>query len=335
MTPPDRRPRDADVLRRRQIRIGLAGVVVGVVIAIVAAVVYTVPFGTAGYRADFSSSGQLHPGDEVRVASITVGEVQSVQVVGDHVEIGFSVDDSVRLGDATRAEIRLLTAIGGHYLAVLPQGNAPLRGHITATTAPYELTDVIADSGAVVGKTNAATAQDTFTAVNQALRGRSGAVRQIIAQISDVTDTLGDNQADLDRAIRVTDEYVGTLDAGRAKLVNLLRLVGLLGYRFYEYRADTVATINGVGALFAFLQPPIDALDSTITPQFDKIVGIVDTLKTGMARTGPMLDQLTAIATQLGRALGVVTPGARIDLSGTTITGTGLCVPTLQRRCGR
>ncbi len=327
--------RDAVAVRRRQVLFGLGGVVVIVIVAIVAGLLYVVPFGSSDVTAEFTSSGQIRAGDEVRVAGIPVGKVQSVEVVGDHVEIDFDVDDSVNLRDQTSADIRLSTAIGGHYLAVTPQGTRPLDGHIPRdrTSTPYELTDVITDSGDVVDKVDAESARQTFAQVNLALRGRSDSVRDIISQVAQVTTTLGDRDDDLDRAIAVTEEYIGALNNGRAKLLNLLRLVGVVGYRFHGFREQGLETVRGVDALFAFLQPPVEALSGTIDPQIDKITAIVDRLKTTLTGSGPVLDKLTQIANQLGSALGVSGAAPTLDLSTTIVDAPALCIPTPDRRC--
>ncbi|GGF34405.1 putative Mce family protein [Williamsia phyllosphaerae] len=327
--------RDAVAVRRRQVLFGLGGVVVIVVVAVVAGLLYVVPFGSTDVTAEFTSSGQIRSGDEVRVAGIPVGSVQSVEVVGDHVEITFDVDDSVNLRDQTSADIRLSTAIGGHYLAVTPQGTEPLDGPIPRdrTSTPYELTDVITDSGAVVDKVDAQTARETFAQVNLALRGRSDSVRDIISQVAQVTTTLGDRDDDLDRAIAVTEEYIGALNDGRAKLLNLLRLVGVIGYRFYEFREQGLDTVRGVDALFAFLQPPVEALSGTIDPQIDKVKAIVDRVRTTLTGSGPVLDKLTQIANQLGSALGVSGSAPTLDLSKTVVDAPALCIPTPDRRC--
>ncbi|GAA2052617.1 MlaD family protein [Williamsia deligens] len=332
----DARPaRTPDRRRRREVVVGLVGVAVLAVIALVCGLLYVMPPGEREYTADFASSGQLRPGDEVRVAGIRVGEVRDARVVGDHVEIRFGMDDSVRLGDRTGADIRLTTAIGGHYLAITPQGSQALRGHIprSATSTPYELTDVIADSGAVVEKVDAVTTRQTFAQVSQALAGRSDAAREIIGQIAAVTTTLGDRDDDLDRAIAITEEYIGALNNGRAQLVNVLRLVGLIGYRFYQFRFDALETIRGVDALFAFLEPPVSALSGTIDPEVDKVKKIVLSLRDRLAGSNPIINRLSELANEIGGILSTDGSTVDVDLAKTTVDAPALCIPVPGRGC--
>ncbi len=330
------KPRDAHAMRRKQLLYGLGGVVVIAIVAAVSVIVYVTPFGTDDHRAEFATSGQLRPGDEVRVAGIKVGDVDSVAVVGDHVEVKFTADSSVTMGAQTTADIRLSTAIGGHYLAITPKGSTRLGDNPIPreqTTTPYELTDVLTDSGQVVDKVDGTTARQTFAQVTQALRGRSDAAREIISDIEAVTTTLGDRDDDLDRAVQISEEYIGALNTGRAKLVGLLRLVGVLGYKVFAFRAEGVETVRSIAALFAFLEPPIDAFAGTIEPELQKVLGVVRTLGSNMGRVGTLLDQLTGIANQLGKALGLVVPGTTVDLSSKTVSAPSICIPTPDRRC--
>ncbi|MGZ8179015.1 MlaD family protein [Williamsia sp. SKLECPSW1] len=328
-------PRSQDRRRRREVVYGLAGVAVIAVVGLVCGLLYVMPMGEKEYTADFTSSGQIRPGDEVRVAGIRVGEVRDVSVVGDHVEIRFGMRDSVRPGDQTSADIRLTTAIGGHYLAVTPQGSGPLRGDIprTRTSTPYELTDVIHDSADVVDKVDAVTTRQTFAQVTQALAGRDDAAREIIAQVQRVTSTLSDNGDDLDRAISITEEYLGALNNGRVKLVNLLRLVGLIGYRYYQFRFDALDTVRGIDALFAFLEPPVSAVRGTIDPEVDKLKEIVLSVRDKIGRTNPIIEQLTTIANQIGGILGTDGSTVDVDLSAKTVDAPALCIPTADRGC--
>ena len=44
------------------------------------------------YYAAFEESGGLKPNDEVRIAGVRVGKVNSVELDGDHVRVDFKVD---------------------------------------------------------------------------------------------------------------------------------------------------------------------------------------------------------------------------------------------------
>ena len=71
---------------------GAVGVAFAVVLVLVAAALYTIPLGERTYTAEFGSAAGVKPGDDIRLAGISVGSVRSVQLAGAHVDVQFSVD---------------------------------------------------------------------------------------------------------------------------------------------------------------------------------------------------------------------------------------------------
>ncbi|WP_458691022.1 MCE family protein [Nocardia tengchongensis] len=81
----------------------------------------TIPGDTNHYSATFSDAYGLHPGDDVRMAGVRVGRVQSVALDGDHnARVTFQVQRNQRLFTNTRAMIRYQNLIGQRYLALAP-----------------------------------------------------------------------------------------------------------------------------------------------------------------------------------------------------------------------
>ena len=78
------------------------------------------------YTAYFAESGGLRPGAAVQVAGYRVGEVSSVDLQGARVVVRFEVDDSVRLGQLTEANIR--TKSDGYWAGQDEQGRREV-GH--------------------------------------------------------------------------------------------------------------------------------------------------------------------------------------------------------------
>lgn len=97
-----------------------------------------IPGDTAHYSATFSDAYGLHPGDDVRMAGVRVGRVQSVALDGDHhARVTFEVQRDQRVYTNTRALIRYQNLIGQRYVALAPgtgeavaladDGSIPLR----------------------------------------------------------------------------------------------------------------------------------------------------------------------------------------------------------------
>ena len=73
-------------------------VVVGLVLLAFNAEKLPVIGGGTTYYADFSEAGGLKANDEVRIAGVRVGKVDSVSLDGDHVKVGFRIDSGAAFG---------------------------------------------------------------------------------------------------------------------------------------------------------------------------------------------------------------------------------------------
>src|SRR4029078_7342120 len=106
-------------------------VVVGAIsLAVVAALIlaafnaHNLPIIGGGdvYYAAFSEAGGLKANDEVRVAGVRVGKVQSLDMAGDHVRVTFKVKKGVDFGKDTGVAIKVKPLLGAMYLGLLPSG---------------------------------------------------------------------------------------------------------------------------------------------------------------------------------------------------------------------
>ena len=78
------------------------------------------------YYADFTEAGGLKANDEVRIAGVRVGKVDSVSLDGDHVKVAFRIDSGADFGSDTRAAIKVKTLLGAMYLSLEPAGPGQL-----------------------------------------------------------------------------------------------------------------------------------------------------------------------------------------------------------------
>ena len=98
------------------------------------------------YYAAFSESGGLKANDEVRIAGVRVGKVETVELDGDHVQgrpSGSTTDAD--FGDETAAAIKVKTLLGAMYLSLEPAGAGQLDEGaeipVERTSSPYDVVD--------------------------------------------------------------------------------------------------------------------------------------------------------------------------------------------------
>src|SRR5918993_5627152 len=131
---------------RNQTMIGAIGIVVILVMMVAAFRADKLPIIGAGdiYYANFSEVGGLHAGNEVRVAGVPVGNVDELELEGDHVKVTFKLDKGTELGSSTAAEIKVRTLLGATYLGLVPAGSGELAtGAHIPNSRPLEPYDVV------------------------------------------------------------------------------------------------------------------------------------------------------------------------------------------------
>ncbi len=122
--------------RRAELIWSIAAVAVTLVAVLVAAGVYVYAPGHYRVKAEFAEAGQISPGDSVRVAGVPVGTVKRVVLDSDHVDVEMAVRWGTVLGDQTRADVKMLTLVGGSFIDLTTAGrDAAVR---TRTVAPSD-----------------------------------------------------------------------------------------------------------------------------------------------------------------------------------------------------
>ncbi|WP_248491171.1 MlaD family protein [Tsukamurella sp. PLM1] len=112
--------------RRYQLNWGIVGALIAVVILGICGYIFVFQPGTKVYSADFKEAQAIRSGVDVRVAGISVGSVSDVELLDDRVRVKFRVDNEIFLGDATTASMKMLTTVGGYYMALTPMGTKDL-----------------------------------------------------------------------------------------------------------------------------------------------------------------------------------------------------------------
>ncbi|WP_194815239.1 MlaD family protein [Nocardia sp. XZ_19_385] len=313
----------------RDAKIGIAGAALTVLALVGSAVAYLVPFGEQTYIAEFRHTGGARSGDEVRIAGIKVGKVQTVDLVGDHVEVVFGVDRSVRLGDLSTAEVKLLTPIGGHYLALESKGANDLGDkHIPAerTRTPFELTDIFEAVTPGLRKANGKTLRDTMLEIDRGLAGQPEAVRQILGAVNDLAGVLAQRSGQLDKAVQVSGEYVGATARDKAVLAEFVGQLGLIADKLDRNQGELVAAFDLLTRALAVLHRPLVAYGDGVEPA-------VTQLEQAFQKVWADPNQLRTVIETLRGFITTVTPMLGIADAQPVVAEPGLCVPTPIRGC--
>ncbi|WP_338886526.1 MlaD family protein [Rhodococcus sovatensis] len=314
---------------------GSVGVAVVTVMMLAAGAVYAMPFGERTYTANFATAAGVKPGDEIRVAGISVGSVRSVALAGDHVDIEFGVSREVFVGEASTLTVKLLTPIGGHYILLKSVGNEELGSTeipLEHTEVPYELSDVIETSTPLVRDIDGSTLRETVAELDAALGTQPESTRAIVDNLSSLTDVIARRTEQLEQGLVVSDEYVGALSDDRVMLTELVRQLGTLTEGFGSKRQEVVGAFDLLHRLFLLFHRPVMAFEEGLEPSIVQLEEITQKL---FARLGEFDGAITtmkqssdSLATLLGEG-----NGPMIDQSQSTIAGIDVCIPLPERAC--
>ena len=181
------------------------------------------------YKARFTDATALNEGDEVRIAGVKVGEVQSIEVVDRRIaEVEFSVADR-RLPASVSATIKYRNLVGQRYISLEQGAGQPGSYLAPGSTIPLQRTRPALDLTVLLGGFKplfqALSPEDmnklSFEII-QVLQGEGGTVESLLSHTASLTSTI----ASKDQVIgQVIDNLNGVLDTVNSRDEQLSGLI--------------------------------------------------------------------------------------------------------------
>lgn len=316
--------------RRGEVLLGLAGIC-GVLILLAAiGIVYAV--GTTPehtYSAEMAATGSIRTGDDVRVAGIPVGKVKSLSLLPDRVRMTFTVADRVFLGDRTALDIRMLTIVGGYYVAVEPAGTTPLGSTVipeSRVTLPYNLSQAFQDAIAPVQRVNGDTLRQNLADLGTAANTSPDAIRSAVQAVDDLAGIMDRQNSDISRTLSMADEYLAALDQNSAVLGQLLSTLRVLETIVQHDKAQIAQSLWDLATVLHDLSPLGRAWDDSIKQRVQPLADAIPQLDRLGTQLGTLLDSLRTLEQRLLPF--VSTPGGvAVDQSAATVVPQAICVP--------
>jgi virulence factor Mce-like protein len=239
--------------------LGLAAITVVVVLV---AAMLTVKAADAGYRhytARFLQAAALRTGNPITIAGIPVGEVTSMKLAGDHVEVGLKVRSDVALGKDSRATIKITTILGSRYLALQPAGPGSLPDNIfdlRHTDVPYDLQEALSDVTTTFEQVDSDKFAETLGILGRELQGVPAVLPQALKNTHTLATIIAERRDQLGTLLKTTELVTNTLHRQQANIGNLIvqgdDLIGEFVARRNSFHAlmqaltDLVQTLSGI-----------------------------------------------------------------------------------------
>lgn len=245
------------------------------------------------YYAAFSEAGGLKVKDEVRISGVRVGKVDSIELDGAKVKVGFKVESGADFGTQTAAAIKVKTILGQMYLSLLPQGEGQLEEGSTIpidrTSSPYDVVEAFEGLAATADqidtdqlaqslRTLADLTRNTPEEFQAALSGVSALSRNIAARddeintllnnLNTVAGVLDERDEDIIALMKDADVLFRAVVARREAIHNLLVSTATLGKELTalvkQSRADLAPALRHTENVLNVLVKNQDNLDQSI-----------------------------------------------------------------------
>ncbi|MFE3002290.1 MlaD family protein [Nocardia sp. NPDC059246] len=314
----------------RDLRWGIAGICAAVVLVIAISAVYisgTSPERT--YTAEMTQAGAVRPGDDVRIAGIPVGKVKSLTLLADRVRMEFTVSERAFLGDQTTLDIRMLTVVGGYYVAVEPAGGKPLGSSVIPpdrVIVPYNLTQAFQDAIQPVQRIDGDVLRQDLAAVAQSIGANPDSVRAAVRAAGDLVGVLDKQNAAISRTLSLADEYLTALNQNSDVVARLLTTLGTLETIVQNNKVQVAQALRDLAAVLRDLTPLGRAWDQSLKQRAQPLADAIPKLSELGGRLGALVDSLRGFEQRLLPLL-PATGGVSVDQSAATLAVAAVCVP--------
>lgn len=295
---------------------------------------------TVEYKADFANASGLREGDDVRVAGISVGSVNSITVEGDHVAVAFTVRDDIELGRASGASVELATVLGALFVQIESAGPGRLAAGATIpvarTSVPFTLIDTFSQLGDIARKTDLPRLRASLAQLAATLRGISpGDVTATLKGLTSISNAIASRQDEINQVLKDAGTIIKTLSSKRDSLIRLMSNADVFVRMLHERRD----VINSLLQHTADLGQQISVLIQRNGAKLGSVLDEIDTVAGVLAADRKQLGQAITMLGQFSTNISNVTgSGPWIDVMLPTFLQpdnvTAACGPQPKPGCG-
>lgn len=233
--------------------------------------------------AEFADAAGISSGAPVRVAGVQVGKVSSVKPDRKHglVVVHLKINDGVKLGPHTRAEVALATLLGAKYVKLTGKVTAPyLQSDAVIpqerTTTAYDIFQITKEGTQRIEDTDTDKLNTLIKQLAIVTDGKEASIRQLIEGIAKLSTAVAARDQELSDLVTKANTVSGTLAEKDQTLAALLdqsdALLRVLASRHDQLERGIHDAASAFGQLAGVVQThkaEIDAILTTLHPTVD------------------------------------------------------------------
>ncbi|OBB72549.1 virulence factor Mce family protein [Mycolicibacterium flavescens] len=245
------------MIGRKPLTTTLLVVLVGLLVAGTGVVVRQSYFGPRTITAYFASATAIYPGDEVRVAGVRVGTIESIEPDGAQARMRLSVDRDVPIPAEAKAVIVAQNLVSARYVQLAPayETSGPTLPDdavigVDRTAVPVEwdevkeqLTRLATDLGPSGDISTTSVSRFIDSAAN-AMDGNGDKLRETITQLAQVGRILADGSGDIVDVIVNLQTFVNALRDSNAQIVQFQDRLATVSSVVDSSRSDLDAALT-------------------------------------------------------------------------------------------
>ncbi|KAA1419316.1 MCE family protein [Nocardioides humilatus] len=295
------------ISRDQPLRIGIAAFVALGIFGVVVLAVSVIPFGAHTYQAELTHTAGLRASEGVQIAGVEVGEVRSVKVVDDHVVVTFTVDNDIELGSQTRAEVKVGTLLGTHYLSLSPKGEGDLPDDtipLAHTSVPFNLQDVIDEGTNAVDQIDGKLVARSLSVVAETLKAAGPKLAPAFNGIERISRVITQREGQIGDLLEASRNISDQLSSSTGDLVQLMEQSNLVIDELVRRREAIRDLLGDLGSITTTINQIMDDNEAKLRPMLRDLDAVVDVLKSRDKQLKGALHSLAVTARYIANATG-------------------------------
>jgi phospholipid/cholesterol/gamma-HCH transport system substrate-binding protein len=293
---------------RNPVVIGVIGATAIVALALGALQYKKLPIFSHGknYSAYFAEAGGLRTGAAVQVSGFRIGEVTGIGLDGARVLVKFKVEENVRLGERTEAQIRTKSLLGSKVLQVIPRGDGQLTSiiPIERTKPAYQLPDALGDLASTVSSLDTNQLNKSLSTLADTFKDTPADLQLALAGVSRFSQTLNDRDTQLRGLLENANKATAVLAQRSGQVVGLVSDTNALLAQLRTQSAALEQISGNISALSKQLSALIADNRSQLPPALDKLNAVLTIVDNRKQQVQKALKLLNAYVMSLGESVG-------------------------------
>lgn len=239
--------------------------------------------GGTTYTAYFTEDANLRVGDDVKIAGVNAGKVDSISLTDDdRVKVTFKIKSGY-VGDQSTVAIKIKTLLGAKYLAIDSVGSKaqdPAESIGTdRTITPFDIYPAFTELTKKVDSIDTANLAKALNTLSDAFSQTPKSVQSVLSGITRLSNTISSRDEQLRTLLARANQVTGVLASRDAELQKLFRDGGLLLDELNARRDEIHSLLVNTTTLSLQLEGLVHDNQKTIGPLLDQLHKVLQLLE--------------------------------------------------------